>query len=396
MKIIVNKYLNARLNSPSTEEACPYYRDPGYVLEVDDIEIGTEINGNCIWYHSSDDGCFYWSGGTGLTNDLLDKRRQSKSFTRQEEMGIYSSAVNELNYSGTDGEANQITGYKGIASGYKVIEKTGLTENRICLIFYVRKKIVDPQVHVQDSINYRGFLLVTDVRVIGEIKLLQEGPDDSIPYPMGGSIASLSSDGKENARGTRSMLVQRAGKEYLLTCYHVACSILFAQHTYEFRNQKIEAIIPSKEKFPNSPTITATVIEGQFGINFDYALLEVDITKFQNFMPGHLFNNGYYTLPEIKSQFTKETILIKYGAKTGERQGKFKAYPAKVPVDDKKSLSMFGLIEVENISDKGDSGAPVVDSQNKLVGIIVAGVDSSSFIIPIAQLEFLFHFSPIL
>lgn len=70
MKLTVNKYLNARIGEATTNAACQLYKSPGDTIDVEDVLVGTEIDGNNIWYKNKEDGCFYWSGG-GRNSTIL-------------------------------------------------------------------------------------------------------------------------------------------------------------------------------------------------------------------------------------------------------------------------------------------------------------------------------------
>ena len=47
------------------------------------------------------------------------------------------------------------------------------------------------------------------------------------------------------------------------------------------------------------------------------------------------------------------------------------------------AASFEGLIETENISGPGDSGAPVLTEDNKLVGMVIAGTPTTTIVMPI-------------
>lgn len=63
MNLTINKYINARIGNASTNAPCQFYKSPGDTIEAENVIVGTEIEGNSIWYQNKTDGCFYWSGG---------------------------------------------------------------------------------------------------------------------------------------------------------------------------------------------------------------------------------------------------------------------------------------------------------------------------------------------
>lgn len=394
MKVLVKKYLNCRSGSPATDAPCPGYKSPGDILDVDNIVPGTDIDGNSIWYHCLEDSLYYWSGGIEHTSEILSSRPGGAVFTTEEQLHIYHSAVNELSLT-----YKNMPGIKGLAAGYKYTggKKTG----QLALIFFVEKKTGTSATPIPGIINYRGYPLTTDVNPAGKAKLqdLPQNirPDLGEPYLMGGSVSEIS-DGKQPFFGTRTLLVSKSGKDYLLTCYHVACHSLFAQQQYTLNNASIEVSIPSLVISPKFSRKSFKVKEGEFGNTYDYALIDPGDTQVSNAMPDFDFS-GYYTRSEVRQAFLQNRPLAKYGAASLDKRGSLIAFHSdSLPVNEDPPLSMSGLILATAMSEEGDSGAPVIDTtNNKLVGFIVGGMEGSpslTYIIPIAELKFQFSIIP--
>lgn len=387
MKLIVQKYVYARVGKPSTKVPFAGYRSPGESLTIDDIETGTDIGGNSVWYHCADDGAYYWSGAFPETEELLGVRRNGNNFSHEEQIEIYKSAANEL-----ASKYRFVPNYKGIAAGYKVIEQQGITEDRLALIIYVGIKVPATQAKVEPTINYRGISLITDVKVI-QLATLHNIADATRPYQMGGRLSGTDINNIEIEDGTRALIVKRGEKRYLLACYHVACRYLFRINRFEFKQEKLNVHTPPKIPAINSPTISGKVVEGQFGSTCDYALIDIETTDFTNRIPGFAFNNGYYDAADLKT-LNKNSRLIMYGGESGQQTAFFQDYHV-AEVDLGGGIKMSGLISTGKLSIPGDSGAPVIDDNNKFVGIVIGGDGKNiSYILPIAQLEFDFHFSP--
>ncbi len=376
MRLITKYYLNARVGAPATDAPIPYYLNPGREVEIDDLIIRKDIEGNCIWYHSSDDDCFYWSGGFHETDLIL----RGKTLSADDELRLYRSAVNEL----TD-KYKFVTGYRGMAAGFK--EKGGQLTQALSLVFYVDKKLSPAKSKVPTAINYRGVVLRTDVRESDDTSLQDPNEADlGNMLLMGGSI-SEDLNGEYKSFGTRTLIVTKDKKDYLLTCYHVACRSLFNAEDYWLGENKVSATIPSPVITPGRSTSKLRVAEGHFDSYLDYALLEIGAAELFNAIPSEFFQ-GFYTNAELVNGFRKDMQLIKYGAATQRGNiGRLITYHSGwVKVDSKRNLFMMGLIEATKMSNGGDSGSPVLDmSNNKLVGYIVAGNSTSSFIIPFGR-----------
>lgn len=393
MNIVVSKYLNARSVAADTGETVPYFLAPGDTLDVDRITNGTAIDGNSLWYHNRKDSCFYWSGGCEATDDIL----VNVTYSDEEMAEFCLSAANELH-----DEFSEKDGFLGLASGYQ--QTGGQDLKKIVLICYVDAKIASPVKPVPPTMNYRGVQLNTDVRDIGGCQLLTAPhhlniePDSALEYPMGGSISEIFNATQPNF-GTRSLLVkkQNAGvmKDYLLTCYHVACSSLYKAKTYQLGGNSVFVSIPSGLVSPHAPEVfQSQVAFGEFSVSYEYALIEVDADKFTNQLGDFSFS-GYYKLSEIKAGFLKNIRLLKYGAASLDTEGSFRSYSSgSIVVDETPTpnLSMSGLIEATGMAIGGDSGAPVTDNEHKLVGFIIAGrvtgtaAERCAFILPFEQL----------
>jgi Trypsin len=376
MQLIVQQYLNARIGNPSTDAPIPFYQVPGFVLNIDDIAIGQELDGNSIWYHNADDGCYYWSGAVSEPEQPLS----DKTFTPAEELSIYESAVKELT-----GKYRFIPGYKGLGAGFKEIE--GELQSFIALVFYVIEK-TPAEGKIPPVINYRGIPLITDVREIGRLSLLAPNEaDNASPYLMGGSI-SEDLTGNDTSFGTRTLIVTKDQQDYLLTCFHVACNTLFKQKKYSLGTSEIHTLLPSTLVTPVPKPLRLQVAQGNFDTLYDYALINLENAPLSNTMPDVQFN-GFYTRAELRSGFLTGITMSKYGAATQRgNTAKLIAYRSdSVEVSENPKLFMSGLVEAGCMASEGDSGAPVINvSNNKLVGFVVAGNSSVTYILPFAQL----------
>ncbi|MDN3586108.1 hypothetical protein QWY86_05480 [Pedobacter aquatilis] len=403
MKVTVCKYLNARKSAQIAAE-CPLYRKPGDTLEISHVLTGTMIEGNAIWYRCSEDGNFYWSGGIMQTVELLQPAIPVSSFTQEQQLDIYITAANELS---ADFAARGGKGFKGLAVGYKSLNE--IFTDELSLVFYVSEKDDNTMWPIPEKINHRGIALTTDVRKMRDI-ILHEATDaieaDEGPnYTMGGSLSEMIG-GVAQGFGSRASLVTRRDKYgeqlLLLACFHVACNALFKSgiFTLDNQNRKVSFPSPLRTKQEVSSLLSGTVVEGGYGPGYDYALIDIGQAKLSNRLPDKVNFAGYYTMQELKTKFNKDKVLRKYGAKTLDSVGTFRTLHT-TGRDLGKGIVMSGLIETSCMSDKGDSGAPVIDPENNfLVGYIIAGItkgkeiERCSFILPFAALEFKFSIKP--
>lgn len=387
MKVIVTKYLNARMQLPATSSENPFFRSPGEVLNIDQIIPGTPIEGNAVWYRCADDGCYYWSGGTAAANEILTVNDRPYVLEDIQALKIYQSAVSELYpfY-------QFLKGFKGLAAGFK--QKDDAVLPSLALIFYVQEKSNDVEAQIPAQINYHGYQLVTDIQKQNGVVLLSD-EDKQPPFPMGGSVSEITAAG--NFRGTRSLLVRKDGVDYLMTCYHVACGTLFREKRFRLASsQQVEVNVPSPAAPQAASPVKLLVKEGGFGPTHDYALIAIKDIDLRNTLPDRSIIN-WYRRDELPAIFKTDTTLEMYGAISKTASGQFLGYHADLILSDKeRDLYMKGLIKADIKAEKGDSGAPVVDiSNNKLVGFVVAGKPGEYvYILPMAELNFYFSIEP--
>jgi hypothetical protein len=384
MRAHVNKYLNARGTKPSTQSPCAKFLSPGDTFTVKEIVSGDVIEGNGIWYQAAEDGYFYWSGGTENDEDVF----KGKAFSHEELIAFHKSAASAL----AAICARDITGFNGVSIGHK-----GRTK-RLCLTVYIEPKkfhVMSPR--VADKFIYRGLAFLVQKKSKGGVRLHAFFPDSGPDLPMGGSVSGVANPGDlETNIGSRSALVFRQTTPFLLCCYHVACSMRLVQNmTTVTQTDGVLANLPSKVS--NSPMATLVpqppVMEGSITNEYEYALIRVDdVTLFDNVIPGIGPFTSAYTADELTAKTFPGTPVQTLGATSAVvRTGKITQYYASsITVNYKgvpNAYSFSGVVEATNMSQEGDSGAPVVDNTGKLVGFIIAGDATTSYILPFVTFE---------
>lgn len=388
MKLTVNKYLNARSGKPSTASPCPFYKSPGDVLEIDHILVGDEIDGNAIWYHCKDDGSFYWSGGIEETAFEM----QGMQFGLLPSELQYAMLLSLKNYF-ENFLSRKVAGYMGCAIGNKNDDPLlGLA-----LIVYVEKKFSSDSLSfiVPPFILFKGIKVQVDVKEVSTIEHeiyidhthTKPPPimlDNDTELQMGGSI-SVSND---KAYGTRTIRLKKEGilDFYLMTCFHVLIPERFkAIGIYTANDLQIEVSFPCENrKFGSGHVNKAHVVKGKYNNLYDYAIIELkDKSDVFNGIGGKRFN-GFYTFGQLATLLNKTVTMI--GATSFKQQGKVMETHGSVSVAN-SSFEFNPVIVCERLSSGGDSGAPVVDENNKLVGYVIGGNKKNrTIILPVYNL----------
>lgn len=373
MKVTANSYLNARTNQASTKMPNPFFVQPGDIIEIDDVLCGEEIEGNCIWYHGTD-GNFYWSGGVENTNFLLEKKTFD-SLGSNDQMNFIASLKNDM--------LNQWQNRPDII-GYGAGRKNNATGGAACLVVYVDVKLAanDPKSAVPPSIQYKGYNIPTDVVAIKRFETHQYNPNNKAnsftlkaeqgtPIYCGGKISPVGSA----VYGTRTLKVLYNNETCLLTCFHVMLPGEVKDEQRLFFNGEL----PRNGVFPNGRD-TLKVVRGVYDEKFDFSLLKIDDV---------LLKNVYWQLPvplhesPIRDFYKPDEIIqgmqvTCFGATSGPQTGVIESVRVDADIVMNEVKRHYkDIIITDKISEPGDSGAPVVGPDNRLIGYIVGGTDPS-------------------
>lgn len=393
--LTVHKYLNLRKGTPSINAQVVGYLNPGEQVEIEDVVIGKAIEGNCIWYKLKSD-LFCWSGGIKEKEFLLPGKSFSQ-YNENDQVRFLNSLAKDY-YSFWD---KHINGFVGVSVGAKnnpVLRGGDHQEYKTqSIIFLLEQKINKANIEgyvIPEVINYKGFTIATDVEQNPKVDayyIMRSNNFiyDGSPLLLGGSI---SRNDNYQMVGSRGLKVKRGNDYFVLTCYHV-----IAHNELVKGINEIKADDPKqKDRFVSIPS---PVISGLPESNDAY-LYEGKITYYYEFAIARLENqyvlngNQLYEIGELKGVMTDYSNLTGkkvslFGTRSHLQSGKVlnRFTHPKINFDESMpSRVMYELIETEKISISGDSGAPVVDENNMLVGILVGGNHCRSYIIPIDRI----------
>lgn len=380
MKLTVGKYLNARQGSASTSAANPFYLDPATQVEIVAVEIGTDIEGNAIWYQD-DTGHYYWSGGFLDSGFALAIFKTPKSFSGKNvpfEVAFLNSMLVDF-----------ISKYDDISILAAGIGETSYASLGI-IVTLNRDIVTTPLSTIPHSVVYKGYSIFVEQQIKSAAKpnnIIYK--DQKYPLVMGGSLEN----GLVSTFGTRGLKLALDNNIVILTCYHVGCYNLLKESKYSFDKSSIPIRFPAQVSQSN-PTLSVMgqIIHGSLGNGLDYSLVQVFRPKL--FLPqlrNGAIPNDYYSSFDI-SELVIGKVLTCHGCIT-HKSGKItKPFAAasfqSIDYDYVGRIKLSGLIETEDISVEGDSGAAVVDDKNKLVGILVGSDENRSYIMPYFKLLF--------
>jgi hypothetical protein len=383
-----------------SEEALKTYKKN--TLEIIQLVFGCILTG------------FFISFGSKLWHDILDivlafkdaKRKIENTFTSKAGVVLnsLSKAEQEAALEGAielfgDKWKNTITNYTGVGIGHKMFEKADIKTEDLVLEFFVSNKTDDVSKiakPVPAFVNYGGIMIPTDVKEKKQSFSPQwKNPGGKNIPPRPGE--SISRESSSSATGTISLKVEKSDisgetKSYLLSCFHII-----------FSNEVDNNVLEVKQgteprggllKTPGSGTgITtrdiANASHGCINSNIDAAIALLDNdTDLSNVLDE--FNVIPEGIRHIASGDINGTTVKFCGAMSGKVSGiRIKAYNQSRDYEVKKGeliVPMKGLIELERCSEPGDSGAPVLDDDNNLIGIIIGADDVSSYVVPVQSI----------
>ncbi len=333
---------------------------------------------------------FFLSFGSKFFHDLLDTVLQVKNLKRKlNEKETYEiENIRELDEWLTIGDGELVA--KAIDQNEEIIDKWGASGVSIGSLEYkgkTSKGIVlgfddSPSLKIPESIKATldsGRTLNVPIRVIynqGETGILA-GP--------GGIVYA---EGHPGIKGTLTCLVKNEdGKTNWLTC----CHNLNGGASRVPDNYKGKEIMHSE----NAPL-------GEWGYaklnsRYDIALVETDETSenIDNKIPSSFNSISMYKGDEILDKSVEIfgiTSKHKKGIVFSRRATKTVRY------DDGNEIKLENLLVLTNpesnnnlqtISKQGDSGAPVWDKDNNLVGMVVAGNSKFTYVIPMKSVYYL-------
>lgn len=343
---------------------------------------------------------------TTTGNQEVQQQQQQQEFGKLA-IGDQNTILNAAIKANYDTWKVKYPNINGCMAGTKTT--AGIGQGQRALVFSVATKVPADQLSgsntIPDSIYYNGYIIPTDVvqrtDVVSQANIVYGG-QDTIPPCIGTNV----SVDKVNAYGSAGIRVKSQSSEqyYLLSCFHVLCfdqiqNGMFNNTTeVEYVPSSAEALqatIPGflyRSKNNVDPVLTGKLIKGVYSSVMDAALVEIQQSDLDNTtFTGTDGKNITLSATDTVSldQLNENDLVVCYGCVSGSTAGHIKAIDGGIVDITVKGpngnmpMRLSGLLYCSQISADGDSGAPVFTAGGKLIGIIVAGDNSScSYVLP--------------
>lgn len=269
----------------------------------------------------------------------------------------------------------------------------GADTKKAALIFKVIKKVKKisygniPAHLVYNSKSGDRYKILTDVveESITKASVTRKPPqivNDSMPFPLGNSISRK----LEMETGSIGLVVNKINEpdnDYIVSCYHVFCApeLKKGNRTFEANDNSAPLICASEED--RGTNLVAHVVKGELNGYNDFAVAKVRRgIKIESTNPLlKAIPSAYgFVFPENEGE-----LLTLCGRTSGVIKSNIKSHAASQTIHYPQGKTEYiqGLIEVNKFSDGGDSGGVVINSENKVVGLLIADSPSFSYVLPV-------------
>ncbi|HLF64184.1 MAG TPA: hypothetical protein VI603_10540 [Saprospiraceae bacterium] len=331
---------------------------------------------------------FPTSSNNEKAGDKTDYTSEGERNFMESEIEKQEQIINEYIVTNAQNLKEKYPEIQGLSARRK--KKQGLEHEFLSLHFELDRKIeniaADKAIPVLLLYNYEGkeYEIPTDTTGVGDNDIQWTNEESVVPKQLGMGCSLI----EHKAFGTIGLKVRRKDKLYLLSCYHVLCPAEFKKGQSEFPGGTDSKVIsPGEIHRKKEPQIIGHVTEGRFDNFIDAAIAELTEDG-KSLINQYFDNNGVPKgIRVVSAKDAKARILVKLVGKTSKLQlGNLVHHYQKVTFFPKSPAGLdrlFDLIVTSKISDKGDSGATVVDASNNVIGMLVGGNDNHSYVIPI-------------
>ncbi len=360
-------------------------------------------------------GCFFTGAfislGSKFWHDLLDILLQIKNLKQQatiskNNLDFYALPVDEqvskiqaaieLNWKRWMSTIPNVTGV-GIAN--KLKEENGkvktVPQKVIQFQVFQKQSPAEVDVLVPSFVDYGAYRIPTDIIEGSELEPQYIHPgDESLPRKCGSSVSRA----EDKSTGTISLKVRRIEggimRHYLLTCAHVLMQREFAQGKKTVNGSSDllgnpEVVCPGLDTNLRGIKL-GKVAEGCLTDFTDSALVDLDEEL--------SLDDEIHEIGDIENKTRAiddrdvDVLQVKFcGAFSGLVEDKYvRGYGIKKKGKYPRAVSphfLHQLILIDKCSDNGDSGAAVMDKDNRVIGIVVGSDSHNTFVIPIQSVK---------
>lgn len=287
-----------------------------------------------------------------------------------------------------------VFGVVGVSAGTKMT--SGKTTGLNALVFHPPVKLLGgdhaftpiPASIRYDSVDGRSYDIPTDVVPTGIIRasaaLLCDG---LLPKRPGCSV----SRNVPQATGTIGLQVLRGGVPHILGCYHVLCAPELSAGAYTFSGGADATLYSPGRDDSATGVPLGQVVDGRLSDQLDAALAELD--------PDAPFTDTVCAVDQplgdpitiTDAQAANRYPVRMIGRTSGDQRGAVLYNTGNFDINYMVNgrwtpVTLKSLVTIQIASEGGDSGAPVLDNDNNVVGLLIADNGGVGYVLPIQRI----------
>jgi hypothetical protein len=260
----------------------------------------------------------------------------------------------------------------GVHPGKKI--RHGKELNRYAIVFLVEQKLRNPENMIPDHfmIKFRDGKtrkIPTDVVELGVFQFRSISLGDKNKRKDLTSFGSIGG------------FFSKDGNTYACTNMHVAFPDLISQQKTFFFRPVAQQFQPDVSLFNDGAETIDGFAEVAMFSGIDAALIRVIDTQVDNVLPGIGFPSGIFPMKSLEANMP----LTMLGGVSKKQTGTVSRFGASIPTPV-PNVKLDNLIITSIFSTSGDSGSPVYANDLRMVGIIIGGTPTTTFVLPIESI----------
>ncbi len=259
---------------------------------------------------------------------------------------------------------------------YQIKQVAGLPTGQHALVIQVKQKTSMPIKEIPAYFSYKGYQIPTD---------LQTRDETVARLDLNNSV----SRDKDPEFGMIGIPVKKGDIDYMMSCFHVCFNNELDNEEFNIRKGS-ENIVSPKFPDPNSK-LAGRAIEGRIDDWVDIAICEMNSEVKVN--PTSNVANKIHKSPTLTTKNENDLVNF-FGAGSeknvsGAIESIFSSQPITYKAKGGKPIvkTLLGLVQMKGSAVGGDSGAPVFNVYDQLIGLVVASDDKSTYIITAETIE---------